>query len=400
MTAVWTGQPDTSSGPMSLWHKILPDVPWAVPFWGWQEAVASVASLVRGRIVNGPSPRKAEALVADTLGVRYVMAANRGRTALEIALFALNLPADSDVLVPTYICDSVREAVARRGFRPVSVPVGKDLHLDPNSLEAAMTPRTRAAIVPHLFGHSASIERIVAWCAERGLRVVDDAAQCFGNTRGGRRLGSFGDCGIVCCGPGKLLSGPAGGFFVTQSQDLFERARTFPLETEAAPPVLRRVAEFWLWRRGRRYSWAAQRLAERLGYTPLGASQQSAQLSELDAALVNSQIVKRPAHAARLQQAGLILRDALEARYPRRVVGTWGDETVPLKITLLLSPGEPLARTLAELGGLGVEATEGYRPEAYDGWIVGVEGPVTTLWVSVNLPLPRRVVERLRAAAN
>jgi dTDP-4-amino-4,6-dideoxygalactose transaminase len=337
-----------------------------------------------------------EVVVAKTLGLRYVMAVNRGRTALELALFALDLPQDSEVLIPAYICASVPEAVARRGFRPVRVPVGKDLHLDPESLEAAVTPRTRAAIVPHLFGHSAQIERIVAWCADRGLRVIDDAAQCFGNTRGGRMLGSFGDCGIVCCGPGKLLSGPAGGFFVTSNQELFERARTFPLESEAATTVLRRVGEFWFWRRARRYTWLAERLAERMGYTSLGASHHSARLAELDAALVGSQIVKRSAHAARLRQAGLVLRDALESRYPGQVAGIWDEETVPLKIALLLRPGKPFKRALAEFRGDGVEAVEGYRPDSYDGWIVGVEGPMTTLWVSVNLSVPLRVVRRLR----
>src|SRR5262245_10795976 len=126
---------------MSWGRRIFPDVPWAVPFWGWREAVACAESLLRGRIVRGPAVRRAEALVAETIGVRYVIALNRGRTALEVALFALNLPVGSDVLVPAYICHSVREAVVRAGFRAVPVPVARDLHLDPDSLEAAITPR-------------------------------------------------------------------------------------------------------------------------------------------------------------------------------------------------------------------------------------------------------------------
>src|SRR5204863_1147415 len=81
--------------------------------------------------------------------------------------------------------------------------------------------------------------------------VIGDAAQSFGATRSGRLGGTFGNCGVVRCGPGKSLAGAAGGVLVTNDVAMYQRAVSLGLGTEQAPRVTRRALGFWFWRRFR-----------------------------------------------------------------------------------------------------------------------------------------------------
>jgi dTDP-4-amino-4,6-dideoxygalactose transaminase len=139
--------------------------------------------------------------------MKYAIPVNRGRVGIEIALRAMQLNENDEVIIPSYICHTVLDAVLKAGTRPVFADVGPDLHLTPETVKKAITPKTKCVIVPHLFGNIAAIDKIEEMLKGTEIALIDDAAQSFGAKCSGRLVGTFGDCGIVSCGPGKRLQG-------------------------------------------------------------------------------------------------------------------------------------------------------------------------------------------------
>ena len=144
-----------------------------------------------------------------------------------IALQALGLEPGDEVICPAYTFYATAEAIAQAGCVPVFADVRADtLCLDPEAVEAAITPRTRAVMPVHLFGHPADAPALRAICVRHGLWLVEDAAQAFGASLDGTRCGGFGDAATFSFFPTKNL--PAfgdGGMITTSDAGVDERAR-------------------------------------------------------------------------------------------------------------------------------------------------------------------------------
>jgi UDP-2-acetamido-2-deoxy-ribo-hexuluronate aminotransferase len=185
------------------------------------------AVLDHGQFILGPEVTELETELARYVGVRHCITVASGTDSLEIALRALGIgPGDEVVTVPfTWI--STAETIALVGARPVFVDIEPDTYnLNPDLLEAAITPRTRALMPVSLFGQMPDIERINEIAARHGLPVIEDAAQSFGATRHGRR-----SCGVTTIGstsffPAKTLGcyGDGGALF-TNDDALATRMR-------------------------------------------------------------------------------------------------------------------------------------------------------------------------------
>ncbi len=160
-------------------------------------------------------------------GTEHCIAMANGLDALVLALRALDIGAGDEVLVPSNTFVATWLAVSHVGATPVPVePNDATFNLDPEKLAAAITPRTRAIIPVHLYGQPADLDPILAFAAEHGLRVVEDAAQSHGARYRGRRIGGHGD--IVCWSfyPGKNLGALGdGGAVTTNDPTLAERLR-------------------------------------------------------------------------------------------------------------------------------------------------------------------------------
>lgn len=175
----------------------------------------------RGRFVD-----EFERRFAAYCGARHGVATSSGTTALHLALLALGVGPGDDVLVPTLSFVATANAVRYVGARPVFVDSEPETWtLDPAAARRAITRRTRAIVVVHLYGHPAAMDEILALAARDGLPVVEDACQAHGSEYRGRRAGSLGTIGCFSFFANKLITTGEGGMLVTDRRDLADTAR-------------------------------------------------------------------------------------------------------------------------------------------------------------------------------
>ena len=202
-----------------------------------REAVmpAVLSVIERQQFIMGPEVESLEAAVARLSGVRHAIGCASGTDALLLPLKALDLRPGDEVIVPPFTFFATAGTVHNAGGRPVFADIEPDtFNISPEAIEAAITLRTRAVIVVHLFGQMAKMEEILALAAKRGLPVIEDAAQAIGARRrmngAWRMAGETGWAGTLSFFPSKNLGAWGdGGMILAQDDALAERMRRLRL---------------------------------------------------------------------------------------------------------------------------------------------------------------------------
>jgi dTDP-4-amino-4,6-dideoxygalactose transaminase len=179
------------------------------------------------RFIMGPEIDALEGEMATMLGVRYAVAVSSGTDAVLLALMALGITAGDEVITTTYSFFATAGAIVRLGATPVLVDIDLPTYnMDPERVQAAVTPRTKAIVPVHLFGLAADMDPIMETAARAGVPVVEDAAQAIGATYKARPLGGIGAYGAFSFFPSKNLGafGDA-GMVTTNDAALAARAR-------------------------------------------------------------------------------------------------------------------------------------------------------------------------------
>jgi dTDP-4-amino-4,6-dideoxygalactose transaminase len=181
------------------------------------------AVLASGRYVLGPEVAAFESEFAEYLGVRHVIGVGNGTDAITIALRAMGIRPGDEVVLPSLTFYATAEAAVTAGARPVFCDVDPDTrNVTPDTVRAALTPRTKAIVAVDLFGCPAPVPEL----RELGLPVLEDAAQAVGATLRGRKAGSLGDAATVSFYPSKNLGCFGdGGAIATDGDELAELAR-------------------------------------------------------------------------------------------------------------------------------------------------------------------------------
>jgi UDP-2-acetamido-2-deoxy-ribo-hexuluronate aminotransferase len=183
--------------------------------------------LTAQQFVLGPQGESLEREIVEACGVPFAVGLASGTEALELGLHACGVKAGDEVLVPAFTFIATGSAVSALGARPVFADIEPaTFNLDPDQIEARITPRTRAIVVVHLFGLSADMDPILAVAEKHGLPVIEDNAQSFGATYRGQKTGSMGRLGCLSFYPSKNLGayGDA-GMIVTRDEKLAVRLR-------------------------------------------------------------------------------------------------------------------------------------------------------------------------------
>jgi len=140
-------------------------------------------TLQEAAFIQGPAVQEFARELSAYLGGPHVIPCANGTDALQLALMSLNLPAGAEIIMPAFTYVATLEAAAVLGLRPVPVDVRPDtFNLDPAAVEAAITPRTGAIIVVHLFGQCADLQALTTLAARHGLPLIEDNAQAIGAT--------------------------------------------------------------------------------------------------------------------------------------------------------------------------------------------------------------------------
>jgi dTDP-4-amino-4,6-dideoxygalactose transaminase len=232
----------------------FPRVPLAMPYWSRETYRAILRSILSASVIEGPDLFDLKTLLSEAPGLKEVVLCSCGSLALELALRACGVGRGDEVVLPTFCCTTVIAPILAAGGLPVLADCDDNLNLSAAAVEAVLSNKTRAVLVPHLFGNPADIAAIVDLLRGRNIRVIDDAAQALGATIGGRAVGSFGDAGVLSFGCEKICSGLGGGAVVSGDKEVLEGISKIHLPPPTILDSLRSLASTMLWRRWRRWT--------------------------------------------------------------------------------------------------------------------------------------------------
>ena len=193
---------------------------------GEAEATAAADVVRSGWVMNGPRTTEFESLVADYVGARHAIAVSSATTGLHLGLLAAGVGPGDEVVCPSFSFIATANAIRYAGATPVFVDIDpRTYNLDPDLLEAAITPRTKAILPVSQIGLPADLPQIMAIAARHGLAVVEDAAPSLGAAVHGRRLGAISDITVFSFDARKILTTGEGGMVTTDDDDVAARVR-------------------------------------------------------------------------------------------------------------------------------------------------------------------------------
>jgi perosamine synthetase len=221
--ALSTSTGDAAAGSPPEAREMIPVMrPWLGP----EEAAAAAAAVASGWVAQGPRVVAFEAAFAERVGAENAVATSSCTTALHLAMVLAGIRPGDEVVVPSLSFIATANAPRYVGATPVFAEVElATQNLTSSSVEAVLTPATRAVIVVHQGGTPADVEAIGSLCARHGIAVIEDAACAIGSTIRGRAVGGDAALATYSFHPRKLVTTGEGGMLTSSSTDLATRAR-------------------------------------------------------------------------------------------------------------------------------------------------------------------------------
>ena len=174
----------------------------------------------------GPYVTEFERRFAEYLKVEKAVSTQSGTAALHVALHEMGISKGDEVIVPAVTFVATANSVMYAGAIPVFADVdGETWNISPDEIAALITPRTKAVIPVHLYGNPCAMDRIMEIAEERGIFVVEDAAQSLGATFGGRHTGTFGHMGCFSFNGNKTITTGGGGMVTSRDRDRVEHIK-------------------------------------------------------------------------------------------------------------------------------------------------------------------------------
>lgn len=197
-------------------------IPHSRPFLGVEEAHAVAEVVSSGQVAEGPETAAFEREIAARLDCAQAVAVSSGTAALHLVLSALGIGAGDEVIVPSFVCTALFHAVAAVGAVPVPADIDpRTLNLDPGEARRRLSGRTRAVVLPHMFGRIGEPGPFL----EIGVPLIEDCAHALGATRSGRPAGSFGVAAVTSSYATKMIATGEGGAVGTSSLQLADAVR-------------------------------------------------------------------------------------------------------------------------------------------------------------------------------
>jgi perosamine synthetase len=200
-------------------------IPVARPIMGAEEQAAVSRVLASGQLAAGEEVERFEQRFAAICQVREALAVSSGTAALHLALLAHNIGPGDEVITSPFSFAATANTILLVGAKPVFADIDpRTYNLDPDLVEAAITPRTKAIMPVHLYGNPADMDRLMALCEQHGLAMIEDACQAHGATINGKPVGSFGT-GCFSFYATKNVTTGEGGAVTTSDPEIAQRVR-------------------------------------------------------------------------------------------------------------------------------------------------------------------------------
>ena len=311
------------------------------PVFGEDERCA-VDRVLRSGKVNywtGGETRAFEREFAEACGCRYGVALANGTVALELALNVLGIGAGAEVVVTPRTFIASASAIVLSGARPVFADVDPDSqNITAASIEAVLSPRTRAIIAVHLAGWPCEMGPILELARVRGLKVIEDCAQAHGATYEGRPVGSFGDVAAFSFCQDKIMTtGGEGGMLVTNDESLWKRAWGYKDHGKSYDAVFNREHPpgfRWL-HESFGTNWRMTEMQAVLGRIQLGRLEDWVERRRRNAAILTERL--RPIPAVRVTAPPAEIGHAFYRYYafvrPERLAEGWSRDRIMAEIT-------------------------------------------------------------------
>jgi perosamine synthetase len=183
-------------------------------------------SLTSAANAGGKRVQEFEKLLASYVKSKYAVAVNSGTSALQAALYALDIKNGDEVLLPSFTFVATANSVLSVGAKPVFVDIlPENYTMDPDDLEKKITRRSKAIIPVHLYGNIAHMQEISEIARKHNLEVIEDAAQSLGTTYKGKQSGTFSIMGCFSMYAAKVVTSGEGGAIVTNDRGIFDKLR-------------------------------------------------------------------------------------------------------------------------------------------------------------------------------
>lgn len=188
-----------------------------------QDDIRAISEVLNsGQIAQGSMVDKFERELSKFIGVREGVATNSGTSALHLALLALDIKEGDEVIIPSYVCTALLNAINYVHAKPVIADINmEDFNISVSDIEKKIGEKTKAIIVPHMFGLAADIDELLNF----GVTVIEDCAHSIGAAYKGKMVGSFGVISMFSFYATKMLATGEGGMAVSNSDELLERMR-------------------------------------------------------------------------------------------------------------------------------------------------------------------------------
>lgn len=201
-------------------------IPVAKPLIGREELAAVDRVLRSGMLAQGLEVAAFEDEFSKIVAGQPCIAVNSGTSGLHLALIALGIKEGDEVIVPSFTFAATANSVALTGATPVFVDIdARTFNICPMAIEAAITPRTRAIQLVHLYGQPAAMRQIMAISKRHNLLVIEDAAQAHMASLDGTPVGAFGDAGIFSFYPTKNMTSGEGGMITSPTNEVARLCR-------------------------------------------------------------------------------------------------------------------------------------------------------------------------------
>ncbi len=205
-------------------------IPYNLPSIGQEEIEEIIDTLKGNWLTQGPKTFQFEKQLADYLGVKHVIAVNSCTAALHLSLIVLGIGKDDEVILSPYTFASTANVVCHVGARPVFVDVQENtFNIDPEKIEKAITPKTKAIIVVHYGGQAADMDEIKKIADKYNLKIIEDAAHAIGSEYKENKIGSLGNLTCFSFYVTKNITTGEGGAITTNDDILANRLRILRL---------------------------------------------------------------------------------------------------------------------------------------------------------------------------